>query len=602
MANDWDHTLTPSVYIVGYVSIHHPNRAILNVSYVLSTRAETRDISMARKKNPKASSGKGSPQKRGHTGQGVQKEMERAHQHHCRGELDEAARGYAEVLKADPEHAAALMLLGVISMERDQYQDAERLLKKAIELRPNDAQFLSNYGSLLKKSGRLSEAIEKCQAAIEIDPDYVEARINLGNAYYAGENYVDALLQYREASLRADRYEVYNGLGIILQRLGYVEAAEEAFVKAIKLAPERHDPYNNFADLLREQGKLQASVQAYNLASDLRPDMHQIRWNRAAAELAMGDLDNGYRDYDFGCLSGHRTPLDLDAPRWDGSESLVGKRVGIGLEQGLGDEITFGTCYPDIFQSCKELVITCDPRLKSAWERLLPTAECVPVTKSERATGAWKLPQSVTKPDVQIPAGSLPRYFRPSFKDFENAQPIFTPDPKLYEKWNQRVGELPEGLKVGVSWGSGKMSIRRSWSYIVPEEFAPLLQVPNATFINLQYSATTEDIDEMERLSGVSLHTWDDLDQYNDIEQVIALISNLDLVISVGNVSSRIASALGKESWRLEGASKFSLGQAYVPFFTNTPVWRFTDFSDRAAVIEDVRQALTRKIGDSGRS
>ena len=140
------------------------------------------------------------------------------------------------------------------------------------------------------------------------------------------------------------------------------------------------------------------------------------------------------------------------------------------------------------------------------------------------------------------------------------------------------------------------MTVKRSWSYIIPQDLAPLFQVPGVTFVNLQYDADDNDFREIREWLGGPLHHWSDLDQYNDLEQVMALVDNLDLVISVNNASSRIASALGKETWLMERGSIWNFGQYYVPFFSNTRAFLFSDFEDRQELVRSIANKLIKKV------
>ena len=59
-----------------------------------------------------------------------------------------------------------------------------------------------------------------------------------------------------------------------------------------------------------------------------------------------------------------------------------------------------------------------------------------------------------------------------------------------------------------------------------------MLTIPDVTFINLQYSDFAEDLNEIENNLGVTVHNFDDLDQYNNVDDVAALCAALDMVVS----------------------------------------------------------------------
>ena len=76
---------------------------------------------------------------------------------HQQGDLEAAKRSYLEVLKHDPDHANALHFLGNLDLGAGRLDDAERLIRKAISISPNDAGFHNSLGKLLKSRNELDE-------------------------------------------------------------------------------------------------------------------------------------------------------------------------------------------------------------------------------------------------------------------------------------------------------------------------------------------------------------------------------------------------------------------------------------------------------------
>ena len=70
--------------------------------------------------------------------------------HQMAGRLDEAESIYRQVLAAAPEHASSLHYLGIVRFKRGDAEEALRLMKQSVALRPRDASFLQNLGGLLK--------------------------------------------------------------------------------------------------------------------------------------------------------------------------------------------------------------------------------------------------------------------------------------------------------------------------------------------------------------------------------------------------------------------------------------------------------------------
>jgi len=79
-------------------------------------------------------------------------------QHHQAGQLDEAAAIYRQVLATFPDQPDALHLLGVVSLQQGRYEEALAPISKAIELKPDAADFHGNLGAVLARTIRIELA------------------------------------------------------------------------------------------------------------------------------------------------------------------------------------------------------------------------------------------------------------------------------------------------------------------------------------------------------------------------------------------------------------------------------------------------------------
>jgi predicted O-linked N-acetylglucosamine transferase (SPINDLY family) len=100
--------------------------------------------------------------------------------HHQGGRLQAAEQIYRQILAAEPEHADALHLLGVIAHQTGRHAVAVDCIRRAIGLKGDAAVFHLNLGNALKDQGQPDEAVACCRRALELKPDYAEAHNNLG--------------------------------------------------------------------------------------------------------------------------------------------------------------------------------------------------------------------------------------------------------------------------------------------------------------------------------------------------------------------------------------------------------------------------------------
>ncbi len=156
---------------------------------------------------------------------------------HRDGKLAAAAAGYEAVLNAEPGHADALHLLGLVADAQGQTERALALIGQAIARKPSP-RFFANQGPILARLGRLDDAVAAYREALARQPDYPEALNNLGVALMAQDKPQEAASAHRRAvELRPDYAEAQLNLGHALGLLGDMAGAEAAFRAAFARQP-----------------------------------------------------------------------------------------------------------------------------------------------------------------------------------------------------------------------------------------------------------------------------------------------------------------------------------------------------------------------------
>jgi tetratricopeptide (TPR) repeat protein len=159
--------------------------------------------------------------------------------HHQDGRLEEAERIYREVLRADPNQADAIHLLGMIAYQLGRYELAATLINRAIALNGEAEAFHYNLAKVYDSLRRTPEAIASCRRALELKPDFALAHNNLGLALKEQGNLEEAIACYRRAlELEPNLAEAHNNLGDALGAQGKLEGAVACFSRA-RISPER---------------------------------------------------------------------------------------------------------------------------------------------------------------------------------------------------------------------------------------------------------------------------------------------------------------------------------------------------------------------------
>ena len=147
---------------------------------------------------------------------------------------------------------------------------------------------------------------------------------------------------------------------------------------------------------------------------------------------------------------------------------------------------------------------------------------------------------------------------------------------------------------VGICWRSGYLNPERNVEYTKLTEWAGILTLSDIQFINLQYDECEEELVEAEALFDIKIMRWPELDLKNDFESTMALMSNLDLVVTVGTAVSPMAASIGIPVYLMAGKGWPNLGTDYYPWFKNVNCFFPKLNGDVGSCIPDVAKALNQ--------
>jgi predicted TPR repeat methyltransferase len=202
----------------------------------------------------------------------TQQSFEFARQHHRAGRLMDAEAICAQIVAAEPRHADALHLLGVIAGQTGRSEAAVDWLRQSIAARPDHPEAQKNLGVALRAVGETDEAIAAYRRAISLKPDYAEAHKNLGNALYQSGRLDDTIAAYRQAILfHPGNSEAHCNLGAALKDKGLLSDAIAECRAALALRPNYPEAHNHLGNALHDAGQLDEAIAAYRVALQLRP-------------------------------------------------------------------------------------------------------------------------------------------------------------------------------------------------------------------------------------------------------------------------------------------------------------------------------------------
>ena len=172
-----------------------------------------------------------------------------------RGRIDEAMAHYRKALEIKPDDAEANYNLGIALASRGQVNEAFPYFQKAVKINPDYAEAHDNLGVALARRGQNDEAIAHFRKALEIKPEYAAARTNLGAALARCGRVDEAIAQYRKAlEIKPEYVQAHINLGDALAGRGRLGEALEHYQKALDVAIAHND--RTTADAIRARIKL----------------------------------------------------------------------------------------------------------------------------------------------------------------------------------------------------------------------------------------------------------------------------------------------------------------------------------------------------------
>ncbi len=458
----------------------------------------------------------------------------------AQGRLVEAIEAYNQVLTINPDYADAYNNMGVLLKDQGKLGEAIEAYKKAIKLKSNYFEAYSNMGNALKAQGNFNEAIEANNQAISIKPDYADAYINIGLILQDQGKLDEAIKAYKKAiSLKANHAEAFINMGNAFHDQGKLAEAIEAYNHAIKIKPDYAECYSNMGLTLHDQGKLAEAIKAYNHAIKIKPDYAEAHLNLSFSLLQRGNIKRGLDEYEWRWKTsdGLSRQRHFLKPLWNGQTSLKDKRILLWSEQGIGDTINWSSCLPLIYSQSKHCIVECQEKLVPLLTRSFPNIEVKIVNKS--------LDLERDDFDFHLPMGSLYKHFMDKILFYGKVDSYIVPNPERITFWKERLNSIGKGPYIGISWKSSVVSASRLQHYPSISQWFPIFEIPEITFINLQYKNFVSDIAKVKNKLGVTVHNFDDLDQYDNIDDVAALCAALDMVVSTKVTPPFISSAVG---------------------------------------------------------
>ena len=460
------------------------------------------------------------------------------------GRHPDALMALDRAIQTAPDLAPAWQYKALGHMGLGQHEQALIAGNRCLQLQPNNAEAAYNLGVSHNQLGQHEQALQAYERALALNPNLAQAWSNKGVALNALRRHPEALDAYDHAlALTPNNAELWLNKGGTFTDMGQYERAVSALDRSIEFNAINPRAWSNKGTAYQNLHQYEEARVAYEEALSLDPENDAALENLGHHYLSLMNFELGWGYYDRRGLAtkygttgtGLSTTERHGKPLWDGQARE--NRLLVWSEQGIGDQILYGSMLAQLSQRPQQLVVALDARLLGLFGRALPGVEFIDA-KSLDQFDAF---------DEHISLASLGRVLRLKVDDFaQTPHPYLNADTQRTESLRQTLSRM--GPKVwGLSWLSKNTDIGAEKSLDL-RQLAPLWGHTEAQWVDLQYGDTSLERQSFGRETSHALHKLEEVDNFHDLEGLAALIMACQGVVTTSNSTVHLAGALNQRS------------------------------------------------------
>jgi tetratricopeptide (TPR) repeat protein len=464
--------------------------------------------------------------------------------------------------------------LGLLALRDGELDTAVGLLRRAVAANPLDAGIRRNLVRALVAGGRFVDVLAETSRALAMAPDDAELYYALGTALNGVGQPARACAAFgRAIEIKSDHAPSWLNFANAATDMDDLESAEALYRTAIRIDPALPEAHASLGYLLTRLGRLDDAIRSCETAIRLRPDFARAHMNLATAALLSGDLKRGFTEYEWRKRDDRYRQdfAPIDAPAWDGSEPR-GRTILVRAEQGLGDAIQCARYLLLIRDAGGVPVLVCPPSL-------------VPLIASMDGVRAIAAGGPLPPCDAWIDLMSLPAAFGTTLDSIPLAGGYLAADPARVRVWHAR---LPPGRKAGLVFAGNSAHPDDRRRSIPPELVGSLPDIPGLSFVNLQHGPAAGRLGLPDLTASMT-----------DYAETAALVSNLDVVVTVDTSIAHLAGALGTPALVLLPFApdwRWMLGRCDSPWYGSLRLFRPPEQGDWKSVLREVTAVLSSGV------
>ena len=398
---------------------------------------------------------------------------------------------------------------------------------------------LRRLAARMIEADREDQALPLLNELLNRDPDDGMAIFMVGTIHSRAHRHGLAYQFFKRSSeLSPDKPQVWAHLGAAVEGIGNPLEARRLFEKAHLMDPHHANYVASIALSYLHNGEHADAIRFAQRALSMEPGHTGATTTLGFAQLALGNWEEGWKGFEAAHGGMYRMAQDYGLPEWHGEP---GCKVIVYGEQGIGDEIMYGTCLVDACAISSRVLYDADHRLYKLFRDSSIVSNLVVQGTRREVEKGWYNPEEWTH---QCPLGRLPQIFRPTPASCPGT-PYLKPNPDLRAMYDALIKRYDNGkTRVGICWTGGSRAEDKKKREMTLEALRPLIEAFSdcAEFFSLEYNDPAAEIKE----SRLPVHHHNlAVGKGAAYEHTAAYISCMDVIIGIHTAAHHAAGAMG---------------------------------------------------------
>ena len=404
---------------------------------------------------------------------------------------------------------------------------------------------LFNEGTLARDDGKSPDHLERAYSLLSsatiVDPTMAQAFYSLGVANGDMGLVAASVANYRRqlelpiGPAPGDLTLEYKAKGLCnmgreLYRMGLMDEARRAVNDALSIDGNMAPAYCTLSMIEMIDGSIVDSLAYAVRAFNLDPSNPAIEVQLAFSLMHASEYAKGLWHFERRFEYRLRNFLDYPYPRWAGED---GKTLFLVSDQGIGDTLSFSRFLPMAAARCKFIHCVVHPELARLLRASFQRLTNINIVPSP--------PNGFPAADCWSTFVGLPTALGLTNQEIKDAPNIAIPAFHTGTRWKAPDRQL----HIGVAWrGSPANDIDGHRSFPISH----LLELYRVAGIQCYSLQVGPGVKELHDAGGAAL-IWDLAPQIRDCSDTVAILRELDLVITCESAIGHIAGMMGKECW-----------------------------------------------------